>query len=82
MMNKLIIILTLLLYMKTSEPIIFDFTKNSDISSWRIVDDGVMGGRSQGSFQMNEEGNLNLLVADSQGGQKRLTEMPRVEKIL
>ena len=57
--------------MKTSEPIIFDFTKNSDISSWRIVDDGVMGGRSQGSFQMNEEGNAvfsGKVSLDNYGG--------------
>jgi hypothetical protein len=36
---------------------IFDFKKNTDISSWRIVDDVVMGGRSNGRFFINEKGN-------------------------
>ncbi|UAM98523.1 CIA30 family protein [Polaribacter litorisediminis] len=43
--------------MNTLNHIIFDFTKDSDISAWRIVDDVVMGGRSQGSFRLNENGN-------------------------
>ncbi|NER18585.1 CIA30 family protein [Spongiivirga citrea] len=36
---------------------IFDFNKTTDISGWRVVDDGVMGGRSQGSFALNANGN-------------------------
>ncbi len=36
--------------------LIFDFNKDSDINSWKIVDDGVMGGRSSGSFYINKEG--------------------------
>lgn len=43
--------------MNTLNHIIFDFTKDSNISAWRIVDDVVMGGRSQGSFRLNENGN-------------------------
>ena len=35
---------------------IFNFTKDSDISNWKIVDDVVMGGRSDGSFTINEDG--------------------------
>lgn len=41
--------------MQTS--IIFEFSKKSDISNWKIVDDVVMGGRSSGTFDLNEEGN-------------------------
>ena len=37
--------------------VIFDFKKESDISSWRIIDDVVMGGRSNGQFFLNDEGN-------------------------
>lgn len=33
-----------------------DFNKKSDVNQWRVVDDGVMGGRSQGSFTLNDEG--------------------------
>ena len=36
--------------------VIFNFDKNSDISSWRTVDDNVMGGKSTGNFKLNEEG--------------------------
>lgn len=35
---------------------IFDFNKDSDLSNWYVVDDVVMGGRSDGSFLLNEEG--------------------------
>lgn len=35
---------------------IFDFNKNSDIKDWTVVDDVVMGGRSSGSFGLNEDG--------------------------
>lgn len=32
---------------------IFDFNSNSNVSDWKIVDDVVMGGRSNGSFGLN-----------------------------
>jgi hypothetical protein len=35
---------------------IYDFTKDSDNRSWYIVDDVVMGGRSNGNFYTNSEG--------------------------
>ena len=35
---------------------IFDFNSDSNISNWRIVDDVVMGGRSNGEFTINKEG--------------------------
>lgn len=47
----------ILFSMAVSQQIIFDFTQQSNISSWRIVDDGVMGGRSQGNFKIDENGN-------------------------
>ncbi|TMM29446.1 CIA30 family protein [Polaribacter aestuariivivens] len=42
--------------MSDSQNIIFDFNLNSNISSWRIVDDVVMGGKSNGNFKINKEG--------------------------
>ncbi|MFT4575364.1 MAG: NADH dehydrogenase [ubiquinone] 1 alpha subcomplex assembly factor 1 [Polaribacter sp.] len=36
--------------------VIFDFNKESAISSWKIVDDVVMGGRSTGDFKLNING--------------------------
>ncbi|NNE32303.1 MAG: CIA30 family protein [Winogradskyella sp.] len=35
---------------------LFNFTDNSDISNWKIVDDGVMGGKSYGNFALNRDG--------------------------
>lgn len=36
--------------------LLFDFNKKTDLDSWRVVDDGVMGGRSQGEFMLTKEG--------------------------
>lgn len=35
---------------------VFDFTPSSDMHAWYILDDGVMGGRSQGNMALNEQG--------------------------
>lgn len=35
---------------------IFDFESNSNLSNWFILDDVVMGGRSDGHFEINEKG--------------------------
>tara|TARA_R110000751_G_scaffold287893_1_gene392814 strand:- start:745 stop:1236 length:492 start_codon:yes stop_codon:yes gene_type:complete len=35
---------------------LFDFNTTSDISNWKIVDDVVMGGRSNGNFEINDDG--------------------------
>ncbi|QLG44021.1 CIA30 family protein [Costertonia aggregata] len=35
---------------------LFDFSRDSDISKWVVVNDGVMGGLSQGSFKLNKKG--------------------------
>jgi hypothetical protein len=36
--------------------LLFDFKPDSDLSNWYVVDDGVMGGRSQGNFELHPEG--------------------------
>ncbi|MDG1332295.1 MAG: CIA30 family protein [Crocinitomicaceae bacterium] len=47
-------------YMKssstTSENTIFNFSSGVDISSWTILNDGVMGGLSTSSFDVNDAG--------------------------
>lgn len=35
---------------------LFDFNSESNIRNWRIVDDVVMGGRSNGNFKINKSG--------------------------
>ena len=40
-----------------AEPIvIFDFNTSSSLRSWMVVDDGVMGGRSEGNLSMSKDG--------------------------
>lgn len=51
--------------------ILYQFDKNSPTSDWRIVDDGVMGGKSSGDFHINESGNgvfEGLVSLDNNGG--------------
>lgn len=54
-MNNVILLLSVFLI--SGSMTLFDFEKNSDLSNWMIVDDVVMGGRSDGQFFINEEGN-------------------------
>lgn len=53
-MQNITLILVLTMTMQTTT--IFDFNKDSDVSQWKIVDDIVMGGRSSGFFNVNEQG--------------------------
>ena len=50
----IIIIFFMAITMNT--PVLFDFSKNSDPNKWQVVNDGVMGGLSQGTFEVNEKG--------------------------
>ena len=36
--------------------IIFDFNTDANIQNWRVVDDGVMGGKSLGNFRLDASG--------------------------
>jgi hypothetical protein len=38
------------------DALIFNFDNQSDLQNWRIVDDVVMGGRSNGQMEITEEG--------------------------
>ncbi len=52
-MNQIYFLLTSLLI---NSMVIFDFKQNSDLRDWRVVDDTVMGGRSDGHFKLNPAG--------------------------
>ena len=53
-MKHLILMMTV--FSSMNGQLIFDFNKDSDIRSWMIVDDVVMGGRSSGSFHLSADG--------------------------
>lgn len=55
-MSKIYFIFFSIFFMSDANQIIFDFNSNSDTASWRIVDDVVMGGQSNGNFKINQEG--------------------------
>jgi NADH dehydrogenase [ubiquinone] 1 alpha subcomplex assembly factor 1 len=51
--------------------IIFDFNNRSNINDWNIVDDVVMGGRSNGNFEINSEGHgvfSGYVTTENNGG--------------
>jgi hypothetical protein len=52
---KFLFFLSLFLF-SMNTTIVFDFNTDSDLINWRIVDDGVMGGLSDGSFSIDENG--------------------------
>jgi len=48
----------LIMYLMMSNSLlIFNFNKTSNISNWKVVNDVVMGGNSNGTFQIDEFGN-------------------------
>ena len=54
---KLLIVLILFLDLfECNDMILFDFNHQRDLSSWTVVDDGVMGGLSAGKLGMEENG--------------------------
>ena len=54
-MNYILILVTFM-NMFQSPSVIFKFELGSSTNGWQIVDDRVMGGRSQGNFSVNAEG--------------------------
>lgn len=50
------LIFSMVLFSSLAPQILFDFKKNSDLKNWIIVDDGVMGGKSAGTFKLSPEG--------------------------
>ena len=70
-MKPLTILLLITLFLNSTNNYIFDFTKTCDMSNWMIVDDGVMGGLSQGAIVLNDEGYAvfsGFVTTDNNGG--------------
>ncbi len=51
--------LLIIVWMALTEITLFNFAETKDLSGWRVVDDVVMGGRSQGDLDINSDGNLD-----------------------
>lgn len=70
-MKTIFIILLINFIMQNPTPIIFDFNKEKSTTSWFVVNDGVMGGLSQGKFTVTEEGNViftGFVTTENNGG--------------
>ena len=72
-------------------PVVFDFDMPKDAQQWRPVNDGVMGGRSEGAFRVSQDGILEFygnLSLENRGGfasvRSRTTELelPQAEALL
>lgn len=48
---------TIAMVLLINSQLIFDFKHNTSISDWKIIDDVVMGGRSNGKFKIDSDGN-------------------------
>lgn len=51
--------------------IIYDFDSNKDINNWIVVDDTVMGGMSNGTFQLSQDGHgvfAGYVTTENNGG--------------
>lgn len=51
------LILTMALLFLKSDYVVFDFNKQSNLTNWIVVDDVVMGGRSSGNIEIDDNGN-------------------------
>ena len=55
-MKTLVIVGFLFISMQMNAQEVYDFSTDSKSGDWFVVDDGVMGGRSQGNVGLSEEG--------------------------
>ena len=53
---RILILITLFLAISMEAQTIFNFSKTAQLNNWYVVDDGVMGGRSEGSMRQDKEG--------------------------
>ncbi len=53
---KLFMLLITTTMLTSSTAVIFDFNKNTPLTNWYVVDDVVMGGRSNGTMQLHPDG--------------------------
>jgi NADH dehydrogenase [ubiquinone] 1 alpha subcomplex assembly factor 1 len=56
-MNHFLVLLMLSLFTKSNMEKIYTFSAQTNIKEWRIVNDDVMGGRSNSSLKMSDLGN-------------------------
>jgi len=75
----LYLIISFLLNISTNPQLIFEFNKDSNLSNWKIVNDGVMGGLSKGGLELNNKGKaefFGFVSLENNGGFTSLRYQP------
>lgn len=63
------------LMMVSNNPVLFDFSKESSLSNWFIINDGVMGGLSEGALELTSEGHGKFTGTVSQANNGGFTSI-------
>ena len=58
-MKGLLLLLLMGLFYQDTSPVLFNGANANTLSNWYALDDGVMGGLSQGSLTLNDVGNMH-----------------------
>lgn len=64
---------------------IYDFDKNASVNDWKIVDDAVMGGESNGSFSIDNDGHgvfEGRISLDNNGGFSSVRHLPEKVEVI
>jgi NADH dehydrogenase [ubiquinone] 1 alpha subcomplex assembly factor 1 len=67
----MILIILSLIFLNTSPMILFDFTPQTNMQQWMIVNDGVMGGLSKGTMTLGKDGHAifsGKVLLENNGG--------------
>jgi hypothetical protein len=68
---KLLTLLILMTMIPQDNSVIFDFQRQKGAATWYVVNDGVMGGLSQGKMSINDAGNglfIGYVTTENNGG--------------
>jgi NADH dehydrogenase [ubiquinone] 1 alpha subcomplex assembly factor 1 len=65
------LLMSLIMATTLNSTVLFDFTENKDTGNWMVVNDGVMGGLSEGTFTVGENGTAvfkGIVSLENNGG--------------
>jgi hypothetical protein len=78
------ILLLFLFPILMNEAMLFDFNKKTNSNEWKIIDDGVMGGLSNGNFKIDENGNgvfFGAVSTENYGGFSSVSHQMKTKDI-
>lgn len=84
LLTILLLLLSVSVAVAEDDKFLFDFSGDQAAQQWQTVNDGVMGGRSEGEFQITEEDTLKftgVLSLDNNGGFASVRSRPAKLKL-